>query len=202
MPLKILIGQRKMECCTSILTMQVIASIRGEYLSFSLGVCVILAILLGVCICFCWITIRKNRVLVRQIDEWTAKNTADNQSCVESHMDKLCESIHNILHKDKAYRNPSITQELVIVSLNTNYRTFTEAMKHCLKMSFKDYLNSLRLKDALQLLEQSNMTLEEISDVVGFGTSRTFRDQFKAKYNITLTDYRHSLKKITGNEHK
>ncbi|MFC4672571.1 helix-turn-helix domain-containing protein [Dysgonomonas termitidis] len=48
----------------------------------------------------------------------------------------------------------------------------------------------LRLKESVILLEQSDLTIEEIAEKVGFGTVRTFQRQFMAMYNTSPTDYR------------
>jgi len=67
-------------------------------------------------------------------------------------------------------------------------------MTYCFKVTFSDYVNFLRLKDAVQLLEQSDLSIEEISDITGFGTVRTFRRQFNDKYNMAPKDYRSSFR--------
>jgi AraC-like DNA-binding protein len=187
-----------------------------NYLLFALGGCILLAIALGIWIFLNRKITRKNRTLAQQIKELTLQQevqvnemlaktsfvpdegkqeTIDNDLCVESQMDKLCITIRDLLLKDKIYRNSAITQELVIESLGTNRRIFSDAFEYCFKMQFKDYVNFLRLKDAVQLLEQSDLPIEEISDTVGFGTVRTFQRQFSDKYNMTPKDYRNLMKK-------
>jgi len=170
-------------------------------------------IALGIWIYSNWRIIQKNRILAQQIKELTAQQgekineildrasfvsetetSADNDLCIESRMDKLCVAVRDFLLKDKSYRDPDITQEYVIKTLGTNRRVFSEAMKHCLKMQFSDYVNFLRLKDAVHLLEQSDLSLEEISIIAGFGTAQTFRNQFYSKYNMNPKDYRKSIK--------
>jgi len=83
----------------------------------------------------------------------------------------------------------------MVQRMGTNRELFIEAFLFCFKMSFPDYVNSLRLKDAVALLEQSDPSIEDISHQTGFGTIRTFRWQFQAKYNITPKDYRKSAGK-------
>ncbi|MDR0230711.1 MAG: AraC family transcriptional regulator [Dysgonamonadaceae bacterium] len=188
-----------------------------NYLLFAIGSCILLAIALGGWMHYSRKITKKNRTLAQQIKELTIQqeelinemltktsfsphflnettSVADNNLCVESRMDKLCIAVRDLLLKDKIYRNPALTQELVIESLGTNRRAFTEAFEHCLKMQFKDYVNFLRLKDAIQLLEQSDLSIEEISEIAGFGTVQTFRNQFRDKYNMAPKDYRNSIK--------
>ena len=187
-----------------------------NYFLFAIGSCILLVIALGIWIYLNRKITQKNRTLAQQIKELITqqeeliKETLDktlfmpvetlratslqSDLCIESRMDKLCVAIRDLLLKNKIYRNPAITQELVIETLGTNRRAFSEALEFCLKMKFNDYVNFLRLKDAVQLLEQSDLSMEEISDMVGFGTARTFRNQFSTKYDMTPKDYRNSIK--------
>jgi len=190
---------------------------RQRIIIFSLiGGCILLAISLVIWMYFSRKIDRKNRSLALQIKELTAQQEeqtnempaetffetetenpedVDNNLCVENRLDKLCIAVRNFLHKDKVYRDSSITQEFIIKKLKTNRHIFAEAMESCLKMKFIDYLNLLRLKDAAQLLEQSEQSIEVISKIAGFGTVQNFRRQFNDKYNMTPKDYRNSIKK-------
>jgi AraC-like DNA-binding protein len=62
-------------------------------------------------------------------------------------------------------------------------------------MHFSEYIIELRLRDAVVMLEASDVPIIEISEKVGFGTLRTFQRQFTAKYNISPKDYRALAKK-------
>ena len=185
-----------------------------NYFLFALGSCVLLFIALGI-----WIFLhrkirKKNRTLAQQIKELTAlqegqdnellakttfipeeesTETPDDELYTASRLDKLCLAIRDLVLKDKIYRNPAITQELVIETLATNRRNFSEAFEYCFKMQFKDYINFLRMKDAVMLLEQSDLSIEEIADTVGFGTVRTFQRQFNARYNMSPKEYKGAM---------
>jgi len=195
---------------------------RQRIIIFSLiGGCILLVIALGIWIFYSRKVTKKNRQLAQQIKEMAAQQEErineilDKTSfmpvetlratslqsadlCVENRMDKLCVAIRDRLLKDKIYRDPTITQDDEIRNLGTNKRAFNKAMNLCFKMSFISYINVLRLRDAVQLLEQSDLQIEEISDMIGFGSSLTFRRQFQAKYNMNPKDYR-NLIKTNGN---
>jgi len=182
-----------------------------NYFLFAIGGCILLTIALGIWIYLNRKITKKNRILAHQIKELTTRQegqineiltktsfvpeeekpeTVDSDLCVESRMDKLCIAIRDLLLKEKIYRDPDITQDLVIEQLRTNRRLFSEAFEYCFNMKFNDYINSLRLKDAVVLLEQSDLSIEEISYKVGFGAARTFRRQFSEKYGISPKNYR------------
>ncbi|MBO4979681.1 MAG: helix-turn-helix transcriptional regulator [Clostridia bacterium] len=57
-------------------------------------------------------------------------------------------------------------------------------------MSFSDYIGSLRLADACRYLECTDRSVTEISELVGFGSTRTFNRAFQKHYGLSPTDYR------------
>ncbi len=59
-----------------------------------------------------------------------------------------------------------------------------------LSINFCDYINSLRLSDAIKLLDNKKFSVTEVSYMSGFSTIRTFNRVFKLKYGITPTEYR------------
>ncbi|MGN0242535.1 MAG: helix-turn-helix domain-containing protein [Lachnospiraceae bacterium] len=56
--------------------------------------------------------------------------------------------------------------------------------------SFSEYVNSLRLNYARQLLERTDMTILTIAEESGFGSSSTFYDTFHNQYHMTPTEMR------------
>jgi AraC-like DNA-binding protein len=186
------------------------------YFLFALGGCMLLAVALGIWIYFSRKIAGKNRALTEQIRELTAQQEArDNELlgktsfvapeattnsdsdilCPESRKDKLCREIRDFILLDKAYRNPNINRDYVIDHLGTNRELFVEAFMACFGVSFTEYINSLRLKDAVTLLEQSDLSIEDISIKTGFGTIRTFQRQFQSKFHITPKEFRSAAKR-------
>lgn len=62
-----------------------------------------------------------------------------------------------------------------------------------LSINFCNYLNSLRLTDAVKLLENKNYSISEISDMSGFPTIRTFNRAFLKRYGMSPTEYRKQI---------
>ena len=58
----------------------------------------------------------------------------------------------------------------------------------------------LRLNESLVLLEESDLSMEEISEKVGYGTLRSFQRQFQAKYDIPPKEYRKVTKERKNEE--
>ena len=55
---------------------------------------------------------------------------------------------------------------------------------------FNEYVNSIRINEACRLLLESELTVKEISEKVGFGTVRSFDRAFKKQKNETAKEYR------------
>ena len=59
--------------------------------------------------------------------------------------------------------------------------------------SFPDYVNALRLNEAIHLMHHAGRTLSDISATCGFSSIRTFNRAFLKKYGITPSQYRKSI---------
>ncbi len=62
-----------------------------------------------------------------------------------------------------------------------------------LKVRFNDYINSLRITDACRQLRQTDKTVTEISECVGFNTLRTFNRAFVRQIGMSPSEYRRRL---------
>ena len=59
-----------------------------------------------------------------------------------------------------------------------------------------EFIRSIRLKHAAQLLEKTQMTVSEIAFEVGFNNTKYFVKYFKEEFNMLPRDYRNlSLRK-------
>lgn len=61
-----------------------------------------------------------------------------------------------------------------------------------LKISFSDYVNSLRLDEAVRLLSKDGISIEQIAELSGFPTTRTFHRVFRKKYGMSPREYKKS----------
>ncbi|MEA5129222.1 MAG: helix-turn-helix domain-containing protein [Proteiniphilum sp.] len=177
-----------------------------HFMYFALAGCVLLLVTLGIRIYYNRKIMKKNKTLAKQIKElqtqhekaettllnktsFVAKNGNSNL-CPEKRKEQLCMDIRDMLLKEKAYHDPGITRDRLIARLGTHKDLFIEAFQQCFGMSFTEYVNFLRLKEAITLLERSELPIEEISEKVGFGSVRTLQRQFQVKYNMSPKDYR------------
>lgn len=66
-----------------------------------------------------------------------------------------------------------------------------------LKVKFNDYINSLRITEACSQLRQTDFTITEISQNVGFNTLRTFNRAFARRMGMSPSEYRRLGQKQT-----
>lgn len=59
-----------------------------------------------------------------------------------------------------------------------------------INMKFNDYINSLRVSAASRYLSNTDKTVTEISELVGFGTPRTFNRAFLKHFGKSPSEYR------------
>jgi AraC-like DNA-binding protein len=132
--------------------------------------------------------IKENELLQKTTFQTPETDVAD--LCPETRKDKLCLKLRDLLLKEKIYRDEKLSRDSLTERLGINRYDLEDAFKHCFNKSYSEYVNELRLKDAVALLEQSDFLISEISEKVGFGTKRTFHRQFTAQYNMSPNNYR------------
>ncbi|CAM4504705.1 two-component system response regulator YesN [Paenibacillus endophyticus] len=74
------------------------------------------------------------------------------------------------------------------IFFSPNY--LSKILKDHLGVSFTKYLTEIRLKKAIQMLENGDMKVYEIAGKVGFKDDKYFYRVFKARFGITPDDYR------------
>ena len=87
-----------------------------------------------------------------------------------------------------------ISVDIVSSALSLSRSHISHTFNERLNMKFCEYINSLRLTDAVRLLEDTDIPLTDVAGRSGFGTIRTFNRVFKKKYGISPSEYRRGIK--------
>lgn len=111
------------------------------------------------------------------------KNENFRHSHVETSIQKAC-----LIIRDHVEKNINVEQ--LANDLNVNYSLFRKAFKKYTGLSPIQYHTSLRLKQAMFLLANTDLSVKEISFSQGFCTVFYFSKLFKEKTGKTPTDYR------------
>ena len=80
--------------------------------------------------------------------------------------------------------------------LHLNRYYISHVLNSKLHIGLNDYINSLRVSNACKCLLNSERTITEISDEVGFNTLRTFNRAFVKQMGMTPSEYRRKKRKI------
>ena len=79
-----------------------------------------------------------------------------------------------------------------IVNLSANY--FSNYFSSVMGTSFSNYVKDLRLQYAMNLLQTSDLNINEISYESGFKTLSNFTSAFKARYGHSPKHYQHTAR--------
>ncbi len=99
-------------------------------------------------------------------------------------------TVLRILQYCKSHFTEEITVGDVARNLHISKSSVSHIFSNRLSMSFCDYINSLRLSEAVQLLKNKNYSMTEISSMSGFPTIRTFNRAFRKQYGTSPSEYR------------
>jgi len=83
--------------------------------------------------------------------------------------------------------------EVVAEMFNMNTKYFSYFFKKETGVGFNEYLTNLRLEEAKSLIKDTSLTINEVSDAVGYGNSATFIVAFKKYMGETPGNYRKSM---------
>lgn len=93
----------------------------------------------------------------------------------------------------------SLSLDLLERELHLNKYYISHLFSINLGIRFNDYVNSLRISHACRLLQDSELSVTEISEAVGFNTQRTFNRAFVRFRGCTPVEFRRSLADKTEN---
>lgn len=102
---------------------------------------------------------------------------------VDQRIIKVLEFIHEKYNEDISVEDLAEISRLSAVQLR---KIFHQE----LNINPKEYIYTYRLKQAIEMLKYSNLTVKEISYKIGFKNDHYFHTIFKKKYQITPSDFR------------
>ena len=103
--------------------------------------------------------------------------------------DQLLVSI--LLFADKNYRTPCFLRDAA-AEIGYDYAYISKFFKKRVGMSFRQYVNRLRINESKQVLRSDSNTIEEVSEACGFASVRAFDREFRAQTGMTPSDYKKS----------
>lgn len=119
------------------------------------------------------------------------------QSCTEGsgrlsqYSSAVCRAV---AYMEKYYMKP-ITLSDVALSVGLSAEYLSRLFKEETGIKFVVYLNNLRLKQALQLLENTNLKVYEVAEAVGYSNLSYFSTVFKKNFGQNPFDYKNKFNK-------
>ena len=146
------------------------------------------------------IVTEKNRALVRMINEKALPQplpVREESSCSQgkdSAEESLFNSIDTSIRTERLYANVNLQRQDICERFSISRHALNDLLAtHAEGLSFPQYINNIRLEEALRLLRyEPSKNLTSIANEVGF-TPANLREQFKRKYGMTPADYRQDL---------
>lgn len=183
-----------------------------NYLFFALGICALLIVALAIWIAYSRKVNLKNRGLVRQIQEQDRlaeeldneraeklklrKLLQENNEPEEEKEDELFTALQKLMRSNKIYTENGLTRKEVADKLGTNEKYLQESVKKNVGITYQEYLTSLRLNHARELLTTQGDTLtnEAIAIDSGFGSRITLYRLFREHYGLTPEEFKKLVK--------
>lgn len=122
------------------------------------------------------IEITPSSITTTSLDEEFVKKALE---CVEKNMD-----------------NPDYSLENLSTELGLSKTHLNRKLAAIINMKPLQFIRSVRLKRAAQLLVNSQYNVNEIADMVGFNTLKYFNRYFKEEFGMTPTQYREKNKNV------
>jgi AraC-like DNA-binding protein len=98
--------------------------------------------------------------------------------------------LQNYLQTNLNFANPDIDIDNLISELATNRTYLFEAVKSVTGKTPQEYINTLRLEQAKQLLDTTDKPIAMIAEHCGYNSQQTFHRRFKERFGISPAEYR------------
>ncbi len=174
-----------------------------NYMLLALGGCVFLLAALAVWIVYSRRLAAKNRGLVQRIREQdrmeeeyarmlAALKPGETRQGEDERQDALFTALRDMMKEEKPYTDSELTRRAVADRLRTNETYLHETIRKHTGFTFNEYINSLRLFHAREMLADAKerYTVEAVAIDSGFGTRQTFYRLFRANYGLTPEEFR------------
>lgn len=101
-----------------------------------------------------------------------------------------------LLEKEKIYRNPDLSRDLVAEQLNISSGYLSQIISTSAKSNFPDFINSFRVKEVKEMMadpEFEKYNLLSIGLEAGFRSKTTFYSTFKKETGLTPAEYKKQI---------
>lgn len=94
----------------------------------------------------------------------------------------------------KNFDDPNLTLSSAAENLYISKSYLSKIIKEETSYSFTEFINKLRLENAKYYLKSTNLSIQEISEEVGFNSQHYFSRAFKKEFDLSPLHYRQDIK--------
>lgn len=98
-----------------------------------------------------------------------------------------------IQYVEEHYADSNLNISTIAEGMERNPKYISRVFKEETQEGILDYMNRLRIKKARTLIKSGKFTLEQIGEMVGYASMKTFRRAFRKETGMTPAGYRDSL---------
>ena len=91
---------------------------------------------------------------------------------------------------EQNYADSELNIKAMAANLGWNPKYISRVFREQEEMGILDYINNVRIDKALLLLLNGNYSIEEVSEKVGYASSKTFRRAFAQKMGVAPSKYK------------
>ena len=89
--------------------------------------------------------------------------------------------------------NPDLDVQFVATQMAMSRASLYNKLKQLADISIGDYINKFKMEEAVRLLADKGLSIQEVSEKAGFSHQRYFSTVFKQMYGVTPSQYRQDL---------
>lgn len=128
---------------------------------------------------------------------------ASSSGANDSKLDGIFNQIRTLAEEKQVWRDVNITRDSFADMVGCNRTYFTEAIKSHTGMSYTQYMNSCRIREAVRVLSEpaDDTPLKNLSASLGFLTLASFYAGFKKETGMSPAAFRKTARDLAGGAH-
>lgn len=128
---------------------------------------------------------QENLEMLATLDEEALNPNREENAAFREKLYQLCKE-HNFFQKE------DLTRDDLANAMGTNHTYFTRKLKEATGLSFYDYINSLRIEESIELLMNTELSVEDIAMQCGFKSKSSFYRAFDKIHGCTPKEYKYN----------